>query len=76
MTLHNPKGKLTIQGQLTKAFGIEIGLRQGDELQTTLFNIVLEKVIRNIETSSNETIFNRTRHYVACTDDVLILEER
>lgn len=76
MTLQNPNGKLKIQGQLTEAFGIEIELRQGDALSTTLFNIVLDKVIRNIETSSNGTIFNRSRQYVACTDDVLILEDR
>jgi hypothetical protein len=39
-----------------------------------MFNIVLEEMIRNIETSSNGTIFNRTRQCVACTVDVLVLE--
>jgi len=29
MTLQNPNGKVKIQGQLTEAFGIEIGLREG-----------------------------------------------
>jgi hypothetical protein len=38
--------------------GIERGKRQGD----ALFNIVLEKMIRNIETNQNETIFNRMIH--------------
>jgi len=54
-----------IQGQLTKVFGTERGLRQGDALSTTLFNIVLKKVIRNIETNPNGTIFNRTQQYIA-----------
>jgi len=70
------KGKVKIQGQPTEAFVIEKGLRQGDALPTTQFNIVLEKVIRNIETSSNRTIFNRTRQYIACTDDVFIMDDR
>jgi len=70
------KGKVKIQGQPTEAFAIETRLRQGDALSTTLFNIVLEKVIRNTETSSNRTIFNRTRRHTACTDDVFIMDDR
>ena len=62
-----------IQRQLTKAVGIERGLRHGDALSTTLFNIVLKKVIKNIETKSSGIIFNRTRQYTARADDVLIL---
>jgi len=62
-----------IQGQLTEAFGIERGLRQGDALSKTLFHIVLEEVIRNIEAISHGTIVNRTRNYIAKADKVLIL---
>ena len=62
-----------IQGQLTDASGIERGLRQGDALSTTLFNIVLKKVIKNIETKPSGIIFNRTRQYTACEDYVSIL---
>ena len=38
-----------------------------------LFNSVLEKVIRNIETKQNGTIFKINRRYIAYADDVLIL---
>ena len=64
--------KMKIQGKLTAAFGIERGWKQGDALPTTLFNIILGKVVRNIETNPNGTIFNRTRHYIAYADYVLI----
>jgi hypothetical protein len=37
--LQDSNGKVKIQGQPTEAFGIEIGLRQGEALSTTLFNI-------------------------------------
>jgi Reverse transcriptase (RNA-dependent DNA polymerase). len=72
MALHDSNGKMKMQGQLTEAFGIERGCRQGDALSTTMFNCALEEVIRNIKTNLNGTIFNRTRQHVAYTDDVLI----
>jgi hypothetical protein len=65
--------KVKIQGQLTKVFGIERGLRQGDALPITLSNIVLQEVIRNIETNPHETNVNKTRNYIAKAVDVLIL---
>jgi len=48
-------------------------LETSDALSTTLFNIALEKVIRNIQNHVNGTIFNRTRQYIAYVDDVLIV---
>ena len=52
---------------------MEKGLRQGDVLSTAPFNIVLEKVIGNIQTNPNGTIFNRTRQCMANADNVFIL---
>jgi hypothetical protein len=71
--LQDSNRKMKIQGKLTAVFGIERGWRQGDALSTALFNIVLGKVISNIETNPNGTIFNRTREYITYADDVLIL---
>jgi hypothetical protein len=51
LTLQGSYGKMKIQGQLTEAFNIERGLRQSGTLPTILLNVVLEKVIRNIETN-------------------------
>jgi tRNA pseudouridine-54 N-methylase len=42
-------------------------------LSTTRFNIVMEKVIRNIETNPNGTVFNRTRYCMANADILSIL---
>ena len=66
MKFMDSNGKVKTQGQ------IERGLRQGGALSTTLFNIVLEKVTRNIETKPNGKTFS-SRQYVAYADDVLIL---
>jgi hypothetical protein len=71
--LQDSNGKVKIQGQQTEAFDIERGLRQDDALSTILFNIVLEKVIRNSESNPNGTDFNGMRQYIARADGVLIL---
>jgi hypothetical protein len=68
MKLLDSNQKVETQGKLTEEFGIKRGLRQGDALSTTLFNTLLEKVIRNIETNLNGKIFNSTRQYVAYAD--------
>jgi len=62
-----------IKGQLIEASGIERGKRQGDALSTTLFNNVMDKTIRNIETNPKETIFNRMIQYIAYADSFDIL---
>jgi hypothetical protein len=50
-----------------------VGLRQGDSLSTLLFNLGMEKIIRNVKINPEGTIYNRTRQCLAYADDVLIL---
>jgi hypothetical protein len=57
MTLIDPNCRVKIQGQLSSNFKVKVGLRQGVALSTILFNIVSEKVIRNIEINPNGTFF-------------------
>jgi hypothetical protein len=72
MTLIDSNCRVKIQGQLSSIFKVKVGLRQGDALSTILFNILLEKAIRNIEINPNVTIFNRTRQYLAYADVVIL----
>jgi hypothetical protein len=76
INLLDSNGKVKTQGKLTEEIGIKRGLKQGDVLSTTLFNIVLEKVTRNIETFPSGKIVNSTRQCVAYADDVLIIDDR
>jgi hypothetical protein len=71
--MQDSNGEVKIQGQWTETSGIERSLRQGYALSTTLFNIVPDKVVRNLETYLDRTIFNRRSQYIAYADDVLIL---
>jgi hypothetical protein len=49
ITLSRTYNKVKIQNKLSGSFRTERGIRQGDLLSTLLFNICLEKVMRNIE---------------------------
>jgi hypothetical protein len=65
ITLSRTYNKVKIQNKLSGSFRTECGLRQSDSISTLLFNIGLEKVIRNIEINSGGTVFNRSRQFMA-----------
>jgi hypothetical protein len=56
MTLEGSKCRVKVQGSLSQYFTIRNGLRQGDPMSTVLFNIVLEKAVREIEINPNGNI--------------------
>jgi hypothetical protein len=73
MTLEKTNNKVKIQGKMSPSFEMVIGLRQGDALSTLLFNLCMEKVIRNVKAVPGVTIFNRTRQSLLYADDVVVL---
>jgi hypothetical protein len=73
ITLSRTYNKVKIQNKLSGSFRTECGLRQSDSISTLLFNIGLEKVIRNIEINSGGTVFNRSRKFMAYADDVAVI---
>lgn len=46
MTMVNSQAKVTTKDGTTEAINMEIVVRQGDALSTTLFNIVLDGVMK------------------------------
>jgi hypothetical protein len=73
MTLENMHNTVKIQGKLSPNFEMVVGLRQVDSLSILLFNLCMEKIIRNVKTIPGGAIFNRTRQFLAYADDVVIL---
>jgi hypothetical protein len=69
MTLRRTMNKVQISGKLGDSFETTCGLRQGDAL-STLFNIMLEKVICNTELNPGGSIFTRTRQYMVYAGDM------
>ena len=57
MTLEAAQGKVIVDGKISNPFVISRGVRQGGGLSATLFNLVLHKVLKNLE--QGNTILNR-----------------
>ena len=72
-TLKNVKCRVKIQNQLSDEFMAHKGLRQGDALSCLLFNIALEKVIRESNIDTRGTIFNKSVQLLAYADDIDII---
>jgi hypothetical protein len=73
MTLSDTLNRIKIQTNLSECFITNRGIRQGDSLSTLLFNIGLEKVMREIIINHGGTIFNRSKQYMAYADDIVII---
>jgi hypothetical protein len=73
MTICGTLNKIKIQTKLSEYFITNRGIRQRDSLSTLLFNIGLEKVMREIIINPGGTIFNRSKKYMAYADDIVII---
>jgi hypothetical protein len=70
MTLEGAQAKVIVDGKISNPFVIGIGVRQGDGFSATLFNLVLHKVLKNMEQSN--TILNRLAQICGYADDILV----
>jgi len=71
------KCMVEFNGQLSKAFMINTGLKQGDALSPMLFNIELEEVVRNVLNFGIGVKLQefKTIKLIAYADDILLLSE-
>jgi hypothetical protein len=60
-----------VDGKISNPFVISRGVRQGDGLSATLFNIVLHKALENLEHSN--TILNRRIEFCGYAYDILVI---
>ena len=71
MTLDGAQTKVTVDGKISNPFVIDMGVRQGDGLSATLFNLVLHKALKNLE--QGNTILNRLTEICGYADDIPVL---
>lgn len=71
MTMERSEAVVTTHEGTTNAFNIETGVRQGDALSTSLFNIALEGSIRALD--HRGTIANKSVQLTAYADDIVIV---
>jgi hypothetical protein len=60
MTMAKAECLVTIQSYLSESLNVKNGLRQGDALACPLFNIALEKVVRESNIQTRVTLFSNT----------------
>jgi len=60
MTMENTKSQARIQSDLSDSLITKKGLRQGDSLACLLFNLELEKAVRNAGIQTSGTIFYKS----------------
>jgi len=65
MTMENTQSQVRIQFDLSDLITITKGLRQGDSLACLLFNLALEKVVRNARIQRSGTIFYKSVQLLA-----------
>lgn len=63
--------KIKVQNELSKTFETIKGVRQGDGLTCTLFNLALEIAIRKSGAHSEGTILNKSSQLLAFADDII-----
>lgn len=72
MLLENTNIKVKFQGTTTEKTNINKGVKQGDPISPTLFNLTLEGIIRKIKLH-NKNILADELQIVAYADDVTII---
>jgi hypothetical protein len=60
-----------IDGKISAPFTIDKGVRQGDGLSATLFNLTLHEALKNLK--KNNAILNRLTQICGYADDILVI---
>ncbi|KAJ3659052.1 hypothetical protein Zmor_010761 [Zophobas morio] len=76
MTLSNTKTKVKVGGNESREFHVKEGLRQGDPLSPVLFNIVLEKVVRDSGVNRTGLIYHKRHQLLALFADEIAIVTR
>ena len=72
-TMEGTTAKVNIHNELSVNFHIGKGLRQGDALACSLFNIALEKIILEANINQRGNIFYKSVQILAYADDIDII---
>ena len=73
MTMFKTTVSIKFQRGITEEIGVNKGVRQGDALSATLFNLALEYVVRKINTG---TLRTRGGQIIAYADDIVLVTKR
>lgn len=70
ITLKDVRAKVMVDGRIGNEFALYRGVRQGDALSATLFNLAINQVLQNIRDTGN--IVSKSKQISAYADDVVL----
>lgn len=70
LVITESKGKIRVNGKTSETLRIDRGVRQGDGLAPTLFNLVLEAVMRRANIRRNATLLHHSYQILGYADDL------
>jgi len=71
MTIQNTEARLKTENLISNPFLISFGVRQGDALSATIFNLTLDSLIKKLNLRGDVTL--KLKQIVAYADDVALL---
>jgi sorting nexin-29 len=74
ITMKTVQCSVKIQNDISEQFETNKGLKQGNALARLLFNVVLEKVMRDAGILNSGTIHNKSTQVLAYADDINIID--
>ena len=72
MTMQNTRAVVETEHGMSEKFSINTGLRQGDAVSTLMFNLVLEGIIRKLDTVGNISRGQEMRAIIRCRISCLL----
>jgi sorting nexin-29 len=69
-TMKKTQCRVKVQNRLSEHTNVKNGFRQGDALACLLFNVALQKVIRDAALNIRGTIFHKSVQILAYADDI------
>lgn len=76
LSVKDSKCKVKVEGQLSKDFSVNTGVRQGDGMSPMLFNIALEEALQKVKSSDIGIKIGKTFNILAFADDVAIMAHK
>lgn len=73
LTLEETKSCVRIGNEVTENFEVGEGVKQGDPLSSTLFNLVLEYIMREANINRTGLIYHKRHQCLAFADDIAIV---
>jgi hypothetical protein len=70
-TLQNTEASVKIENLISKPFSVSSGVRQGDPLSVTIFNLILFSVIKKLDLRGDISL--KLKHVVPYADDAALL---